>query len=106
MTSLDKPNDASAFIAVLLVFVGLADLTAASLNEEIALEYWLSNVPMRLLFLFGLGGYVYLFKEDGLLGTRSIRQDGAGELLKNSLVFSWAFMETVTWFWVSRTCQL
>ncbi|KAK5173583.1 uncharacterized protein LTR77_002264 [Saxophila tyrrhenica] len=100
VTSLDKPNEASAFIAILFAFIGLADLTAASLNEEIAIEYWLSNVPVRLLFLFGLTGYVYLFKEDGLLGSSAIRQEGAGELIRNSMVFTWAFVETAAWFWI------
>jgi hypothetical protein len=84
----------------LLVFIGIADLTAASLQDEVALEYWLSNVPVRLLFLFGLSGYVYLFKEDGLLGSPSLHRASAGELLRNSLVFAFCFMETVTWFWV------
>ena len=96
---MDKPSEASAFIAVILAFLGVADITAASLNEEAALEYWLSNVPVRLVFLFGLTGYVYLFKDDGLLGSDTFEQ-GAGELLRNSLVFTWAFMETAIWFWV------
>jgi hypothetical protein len=101
-TSLDKPNDASAFIAVILAFLGIADLTGASLTEEVALEYWLSNVPVRLLFLFGLTGYVYLFKDDGIFGSNSIlRKTGPGDLIRNSLVFTWAFMETAAWFWVS-----
>jgi hypothetical protein len=101
-TSLDKPNDASAFIAVILAFLGIADITGASLTEEVALEYWLSNVPVRLLFLFGLTGYVYLFKDDGIFGSTSIlRKTGPGDLIRNSLVFTWAFMETATWFWVS-----
>lgn len=101
-TSLDKPNDASAFIAVILAFLGIADITGASLTEEVALEYWLSNVPVRLLFLFGLTGYVYLFKDDGIFGSNSIlRKTGPGDLIRNSLVFTWAFMETATWFWVS-----
>jgi hypothetical protein len=103
VTSLDKPNEASAFIAVLLAFIGFADLTAASLNEDTALEYWLSNVPVRLLFLFGLSGYIYLFKEDGVFGSRSVHQDSAGERVRNSLIFAWAFVETVTWFWVGTT---
>lgn len=99
---MDKPNEASAFIAVLLGFFGLADLTAASLNEETALEYWLSNVPMRLLSLFGVAGYVYLFKDDGMFGNKSmLKAAGPGDNLKNSLVFGWAFMETCAWFWVS-----
>ena len=102
MTSLDKPSDASAFIAILLAFIGVADLTAASLDEEVALQYWLSNIPARLLFLFGLSGYVYLFKEDGIFGSPSKLQAGVGDPLKNGLVFAWGFMETVTWFWVRK----
>ena len=66
------------------------------------MEYWLSNVPVRLVFLFGLGGYVYLFKEDGIFGSRSIHRVSAGDSLQNSLVFAWAFMETAAWFWVSQ----
>ena len=100
VTSLDKPNEASAFIAVLLAFIGLADLTAASLDEETALQYWSSNVPMRLIFLFGLTGYVYLTKDDGVFGSKLFSQAGAGEPLRNSMVFSWGFVETAVWFWV------
>ena len=99
---MDKPNEASAFVAVLLAFLGFADLTAASLSEQISLEYWLSNVPVRLIFLFGLAGYIYTFKDDGIFGSQSLlRQVKPGDLLRNSLVFSWAFMETAAWFWVS-----
>lgn len=57
---------------------------------------------MRLLFLFGLTGYVYLFNDDGIFGSKSmIKQVGPGGLLRNSMVFSWGFMETAMWFWVS-----
>lgn len=45
---------------------------------------------------------MYLFKEDGLLGGRpSWKSGGVGENLQNSLVFTWGFMETMAWFWVS-----
>lgn len=82
--------------------MAIADLTGASLNEEIAMEYWLSNVPVRLLFLFGMTGYVYLFKDDGLFGSKSLlRKAGPGDFIRTSLVFTWAFMEMATWFWVS-----
>ena len=77
--------------------------------EDLALQYWLSNVPVRLTFLFGLTGYVYMFKEDGIFGSKSISKAGAGENLRNSLVFAWAFMETAAWFWVRSTethCEL
>jgi len=94
---MDKPSEASAFIAVLLVFLGLADLTAASLDALPALEYWLGNVPVRLTVLFGLTAFSYLFKEGGMLGPAY----GVGAHLCNSWVFTWAFMELMVWYWVS-----
>ncbi|KAK4615600.1 hypothetical protein CLAFUW4_09771 [Fulvia fulva] len=101
-TSLDKPNDASAFIGVLLAFLGIVDLTAASMEEGIALHYWLSNVPVRLVFFFVLTAYTYLFKEGGALGptSTSFGKASLGEPLQNSLVFSFGFVEIATWFWI------
>jgi len=104
VTSLTKPNETSAFAAVILAFLGLADLTAASLEERISIEYWQSNVPVRLIFLFGLTAYIYTCKDDGIFGSTSLlQQETPGELLRNSLVFAWAFMETSLWFWVKQT---
>lgn len=93
---MDKSSEASAFIAVLLTFFGLADLTAASLDALPALEYWLSNVPVRLTVLFAVTAYSYLFKEGGYLGQTL----GVGRHLCNSWVFTWAFMELMLWYWV------
>lgn len=105
--SLDKPTEASAFIGILLAFIGLADLTAASMEESVAIEYWLSNVPVRLMFLFGLTGYVFLFKEDGIFGSSSssITKASLGEPLQNSLVFTFGFFEIAAWFWVCSPCS-
>lgn len=63
--------------------------------------FFTSCVPARLLFLFGLTGYIYLFKDDGLLGKVSVRQAGVGENLRNSMTFAWGFVEIAAWFWVS-----
>lgn len=103
---MDKPSDASAFIAVILAFLGIADLTAASLTDLVALEYWLSNVPVRLTFLFALTAYSYLFKEGGMLNFGSTGKASAGENLQNGMVFSWAFFELVAWFWVRLESHL
>lgn len=94
---MDKPSEASAFIAILLAFFGLSDLTAASLDALPALEYWLANVPVRLSVLFAVTAYSYLFKDDGMLGPAG----GPGRYLCNALVFTWGFMELMVWFWVS-----
>lgn len=85
--------------------LGVADITAANMNENVALEYWLSNVPVRLTFLFGLTGYVYLFKQDGIFGSGSAATIGIGEPLQNSLVFSFGFFEIAMWFWVCTICM-
>ena len=45
---------------------------------------------------------MYLFKDDGIFGNDLIlRKTGPGDMVRNSLVFAWAFMETSMWFWVS-----
>ncbi|KAF2725575.1 hypothetical protein K431DRAFT_317556 [Polychaeton citri CBS 116435] len=100
VSSMEKPNESSAFIAVILAFIAFADLAAASLNELAAFEYWLANVPVRLFFLFVVTGYSYLFKEGGMLATGAKGKPGIGEPLQNSLVFSWGFFELAMWFWV------
>lgn len=66
-----------------------------------AIEYWLANVPVRLTFLFVVTAYAYLFKVGGTFGPAVEGLGGVGELLQNSLVFSWGFFEMVMWFWVS-----
>ncbi|GAB7333853.1 hypothetical protein MBLNU13_g05977t1 [Cladosporium sp. NU13] len=96
IATMDKSSEASAFIAVLLTFFGLSDLTAASLDALPALEYWLANVPVRLTVLFGVTAYSWLFSEDGYLGPTL----GAGRHLCNSWVFTFAFMELMIWYWI------
>lgn len=66
---------------------------------------------MRLLFFFALTFYAYAFKPGGVavLGTEFGAKGkdivGGGrpgwDDLKNSLVFSWGFLEMMVWFWVS-----
>ena len=58
---------------------------------------------MRLLFFFGVAGHAYLFQEGGVLGRAGGGRGsaaGPAHLLRNGLVFAWAFVEVVLWFWV------
>ncbi|KAK5124030.1 hypothetical protein LTR85_002227 [Meristemomyces frigidus] len=100
VATMDKPSEASAFIAVILALLGVSDLAAASMKEEIALHYWIANVPARLAFFFVVTAYVYLFKEGGVFGSMSSRQAGIGEPLQNGMVFAFGFLEIAAWFWV------
>lgn len=50
-------------------------------------------------YAFKPGGVVLTGKEFGR-GDRAVMRAGR-DGLKNSLVFSWGFVELVTWFWVS-----
>lgn len=55
---------------------------------------------MRLLFYFAVLGYTYLFKPGGFLAGKGEGR-GWGDELKNGVVFTWAFLEMLVWFWVS-----
>lgn len=63
---------------------------------------------MRLLFFFAVTFYAYAFKPGGVVvlgtefGTKRAEGGRPGwDDLKNSLVFSWGFLEMMAWFWVS-----
>lgn len=76
--------------------------------QEIASYYWSSQAPMRLLFFFAVTFYSYMFKPGGvvLAGRAFGKATGKGTVgwddLKNSLVFTWGFVEMLVWFWVSE----
>jgi hypothetical protein len=97
-----KPSAATAFIAVLFAFLGISDLAAFSLPEEMVDLHWSTQTPVRLLFLFGITGYSYAFKEGGMMASSGRKYTkNAGDHLKNSIVFAWGFLELAIWFWVS-----
>jgi hypothetical protein len=93
----------TAFLAVVLALLGLSDLVSVSMTAPLAVEYWSNMTPIRLLFLFPLTAYTYLFKQAGFTAVKTrYQKPGPGDNLKNGMIFSWCFLETVMWFWVSR----
>ncbi len=65
------------------------------------MEYWGTQAPVRLTFLFALTGYTYTFKEGGMFAPRTADYKmSAGASLNNSVIFAWGFFELVAWFWV------
>ncbi|MCJ1299419.1 hypothetical protein MMC08_002211 [Hypocenomyce scalaris] len=111
--SFTTPSAPTAFLAVLLALLGLSDLTAASLPEEVGSYYWSSQAPVRLFFFFVLTGYTYVFKPGGIGSAwgnkgafrRGVQTSGWGEDLKNSIVFTWGFVEVLCWFWIYVTLR-
>ncbi|KAA6416323.1 MAG: hypothetical protein FRX48_01043 [Lasallia pustulata] len=107
--SFTTPSAPTAFLAILLALLGLSDLTAASLPEEIGSYYWSSQAPVRLFFFFVVTGYTYLFKPGGmglgLVSKSGAHTAGVGDELKNSVVFTWGFVEVICWFWIYVTLR-
>lgn len=102
----NKTSAATAFIAVLFAFIGLSDLTALSLHEDVFDHFWGLQAPMRLLFLFGITAYSYMFKEGGMFAPRGVDfRMSTGASLNNSFIFTWGFMEVSAWFWVFTTLR-
>lgn len=101
--SLSTPTTTTALLSALLFLSSLTDLTALSLPPEAAAQHWGAQAPVRLLFFFGVLGYVYLFKEGGVFGAATAGKGGKGwgAELRNGVVFTWAFLEMMGWFWVS-----
>ena len=64
---------------------------------------------MRLLFFFAVTFYSYVFKPGGVVlagrefGKGVMKGKAGWDDLKNSLVFTWGFVEMLVWFWVSDT---
>ncbi|EAT88823.1 hypothetical protein HBI56_039830 [Parastagonospora nodorum] len=102
-----KPSASIAFLAVLFAFLGLSDLTAISMSEELSDEYWGIATPVRLLFLFALTAYTYTFKDGGMFAPRSndYMMSSGNTNLNNSIVFTWGFCEMAAWFWVFVTLR-
>jgi len=70
------------------------------LDEEVASYYWSSQAPVRLMFFFAVTAYSYVYKPDGIMGPKGM-DTGVGDLVCNSMVFTWGFVEVMAWFWVS-----
>ncbi|KAI9053440.1 hypothetical protein LZ554_002398 [Drepanopeziza brunnea f. sp. 'monogermtubi'] len=107
--SFDLQSAPLAFLAALLLVVGVTDLVAISLPEEISQYHWGSQAPVRLVLFFFITFYSYFFSSTSPLYTSSrssaYQASGWGEGLKNRVLFTWAFFEMITWFWVFVTLR-
>ncbi|KAF8539659.1 increased loss of mitochondrial DNA protein 1 [Trichophaea hybrida] len=86
---------ACALAGLVFMLSGISDFVAVSMSEEVARDYWGAQAPMRALFFTAISMYTYLLKPG-----RGNVSPTSNHPLVNSVIFSWAFMEFIWWFWV------
>lgn len=64
------------------------------------------TAPVRLLLFFCITFYSYVFGDSSpLYASTAYHASTWGEGLKNRVLFTWAFLEMITWFWVFATLR-
>ena len=114
-----------AFLGVVLATLGITDIVTLSLPDEICLvQHWGTQAPLRLFLSFCLSFYSFAFSSSSPLyaaqsdnrlrfshpsaHTRSsgyVPATWGGDGLKNRVFFTFAFLESVSWFWVWVTLR-
>ncbi|KAL3417866.1 hypothetical protein PVAG01_10876 [Phlyctema vagabunda] len=92
-----------SFLAAVLLLLGITDLVAVNLPEEIGQYHWGTQAPVRLFVFFGLCFYSYAFSSSSpayTSGHNVYVPSTWGEGLKNRVLFTWAFLELIAWFWI------
>ncbi|KAI9826526.1 MAG: hypothetical protein M1826_006627 [Phylliscum demangeonii] len=97
----DAPSAPSALVALLFALLGVNDLVATSLPLEVGSYYWGNQA-------FLLTAYAYFFKQsrgESVGHDRLKTTDETGNGVANNVVFTWAFLEMVVWFWIYATLR-
>ncbi|TAQ90497.1 hypothetical protein B7494_g1198 [Chlorociboria aeruginascens] len=112
--AMGMPDDARSFnhkssplalLSALFFVVGISDLVSISLPEEISQYHWGSQAPIRLMLFGGISVYSFFFSATSPLISGIYYPSSWGEGLKNRVVFTWAFVEMLTWFWIWVTLR-
>jgi len=104
--SFEQQSPPLAFLSAVLLVFGISDLVSVSLPEEISQYHWGSQAPVRLAVFFCLAFYSYAFSDSSpMYSTKTYHASAWGEGLKNRVLFTWAFVEMITWFWVFVTLR-
>lgn len=98
--SLVSSPSATSFVGLLFGLIAFSDISALG-SGEAARRHWDIQAPSRLAFFMGLSAYTYIFKPrwNNRFEDMSIQEERIAGV-KTGLVFTWAFFELVTWFWV------
>jgi len=99
-----------SLISALFALVGITDLFAAMLPIEVGTLYWGSQAPVRTAFFFALTVWAYMGGPKGLTFLRNtgtglakpVEDDVVLGGMGDGFIYAWAFVEAITWFWVSQ----
>jgi len=104
--SFEQPSPPLAFLAAVLLIVGVSDLVSCSLPEEILQYHWGSQAPVRLALYLALSFYSFAFSSSSPMNrSNSYSPSAWGEGAKNRVFFTWTFVEMITWFWIFVTLR-
>ena len=75
-------------------------------TKNVSITDFLHLAPVRLFLFFILTFYSYTFSSDSpIYASKLYHASSWGEGLKNRVLFTWAFVEMITWFWVFVTLR-
>ncbi|PHH62655.1 hypothetical protein CDD81_6801 [Ophiocordyceps australis] len=103
----DSPSAPLALLAVVLALLGLSDLVSLSMPEELgSLYHWGTQAPLRSFITMALVFYSYFQSVRVPRGPSSAHDASLhGGNLTNRVVFTFAFLEMITWFWIWVTLR-
>ncbi|KAF8453759.1 increased loss of mitochondrial DNA protein 1 [Kalaharituber pfeilii] len=98
--SLVSSPSATSFVGLLFGLIAFSDMSALG-SGEAARGHWDIQAPSRLAFFMGLSAYTYILRprRNNRFEEMSIQEEQIAGV-RTGLVFTWAFFELVTWFWV------
>ncbi|KAI1005848.1 hypothetical protein K3495_g2372 [Podosphaera aphanis] len=104
--SFESKSPALAFVATVLLLLGISDLISLLQPEKIIELHWGAQAPVRLLIFFSLSFYSYSFSQSSpIFASTPYIASSWGEGLKNRVLFTWSFIEMIAWFWVYVTLR-
>ncbi|KAM0137820.1 hypothetical protein ACHAP3_004051 [Botrytis cinerea] len=105
--SFDRQSAPIAFLGIIFLFLGITDLVAISMPEEVSQYHWGVQAPIRFSFSAAIALYSWLSSSASpMFASRSSHHAGGwGEGLQNRIVFTWGFIEMIAWFWVFVTLR-
>ena len=97
---------------MVLAYISVSDIVAANMHEEVFSFYWSGQAPIRAAFFFVLVITSFVTNPDGWGKAGKVLAGGQGTLvpsgpgreeggLGSGVVFVWAFIMVMWWFWVS-----